>query len=477
MIAPARLAAYDVLRAVSTGRADLPTALARVRPRLGDERDRALAGEIVTGTLRWQGAYDAVIAAFARRPPAKLDPEVLDILRMTVFQLLHLDRVPASAAVNDAVDLARKAGKQSAAGLVNAVLRRVSRERAHLPLPPRPAETADAGVNPSATGAATPVTRRFSAASPSRSEALAYLSTTLSHPEWLAAKWLDRHGFEAAEAWALFDNEPAALTIRANTLRISRDALAELLTAQGVDTDPTRFAPHGLAVRKGNPLLTPLAGEGLFFVQDESSQLVAQLTAAVPGERILDACASPGGKTTAMAAAMENRGLLVATDVRGRRVDLLRRTVETASASCVRVVQADVSGVLPFRTRFDCVLLDAPCSGLGTLRRDPDIRWRRSPDDLERLAVVQAAMLGRAGDVVAGGGRLVYATCSSEPDENEAVVGRFLEEHRDFMSAPERIPVELARFITADGYFRTFPFRDQLEPFFAAMLVKTKDLR
>ena len=138
MIAPARLAAYDALRAVSTGRADLPTALARVRPRLGDERDRALAGEIVTGTLRWQGAYDAVIAAFARRPPAKLDPEVLDILRMTVFQLLHLDRVPASAAVNDAVDLARKAGKQSAAGLVNAVLRRVSRERAHLPLPPRP---------------------------------------------------------------------------------------------------------------------------------------------------------------------------------------------------------------------------------------------------------------------------------------------------------------------------------------------------
>jgi len=212
-------------------------------------------------------------------------------------------------------------------------------------------------------------------------------------------------------------------------------------------------------------------------VQDESSQLVAQLTAAVPGERVLDACASPGGKTTAMAAAMENRGLLVATDVRGRRVDLLRRTVETASASCVRVVQADVSGVLPFRTRFDCVLLDAPCSGLGTLRRDPDIRWRRTSGDLERLATIQAAMLGRAGDVVAGGGRLVYATCSSEPDENEAVVGRFLEEHRDFASAPERIPAQLARFVTTAGYFRTFPFRDQLEPFFAAMLVKTKDLR
>ncbi len=452
MIAPARLAAYEVLRAVNTGRADLPAALARVRPRLDDERDRALAGEIANGTLRWQGAYDSVIAAFAGRPLAKLDPEILDILRMTAFQLLHLDRIPASAAVNDAVDLAGKAGKQSAAGLVNAVLRRISRERAHLPLPPRPSIS-------------------------SRSEALAYLSTTLSHPEWLVGRWLDRHRFEAAEAWAIFDNNPATLTLRANTLRISRDALAERLATSGVETEPARFAPHGLSVRSGNPLLTPLAAEGLFAVQDESSQLVAELTAAAPGERILDACASPGGKTTAMAAAMDNRGLIVATDVRGGRVDLLRRTVETAAARSVRVVQADVSGMLPFRARFDCVLLDAPCSGLGTLRRDPDIRWRRSPDDLERLADVQVGMLRRAGEVVADGGRLVYATCSGEPEENEAVIGRFLDEHRNFASAPERIPPQLARFITGEGYFRTFPFRDQLEAFFAAMLVKTKDLR
>jgi 16S rRNA (cytosine967-C5)-methyltransferase len=450
MIAPARLAAYDVLRAVSAGRSDLPAALARVRTRLTDERDRALAGEIATGTLRWQGAFDAVIAAFAKRPIAKLDAEVLDILRMTAFQLLHLDRIPASAAVNDAVALAGKVGKKSASGLVNAVLRRISRERAHLPLPPRLSRG---------------------------SQALAYLSTTLSHPEWLVGKWLDRHGFEAAEAWALFDNEPAALTLRANTLRVSRDGLAELLGAQGVATEPTRFAPYGLTVRTGNPLLTPLADEGLFAVQDESSQLVAELTAAAPGERVLDACASPGGKTTAMAAAMGNRGLIVATDLRGRRVDLLRRTVASASATCVHVVQANVAGVLPFTTTFDCVLLDAPCSGLGTLRRDPDIRWRRSVDELEPLAAVQNEMLGRAAEVVVPGGRLIYATCSSEPEENEDVVTRFLTEHREFTLAPERIPGGLVRFITGDGHFRTFPFRDQLEPFFAAMLVKTKDLR
>jgi 16S rRNA (cytosine967-C5)-methyltransferase len=461
MIAPARLAAYQVLRAVNRGRADLPAALARVRVSLEDERDRALAGEIATGTLRWQGAYDAVIAAFARRPAAKLDPEVLDILRMTAFQLIHLDRVPASAAVNDAVDLVRKAGKRSASGLVNAVLRRISRERAHLPLPPRPVPEKVAGTLPEQVPATF----------------LAYLSTTLSHPQWLVQRWLDRYGFEAAEAWALFNNSPASLTLRANTLRISREDLAEQLSAAGVETEPARFAPHALYVKRGNPLLTPLAGSGLFSVQDESSQLVAQLTGVKPGERVLDGCASPGGKTTAMAAAMGNEGLIVATDVRGRRVDLLRRTVRSAGAECVRVVQADLAGDLPFATRFDCVLLDAPCSGLGTLRRDPDVRWRRSSDNFERLAAVQGAMLRRAADVIVPGGRLVYATCSSEPEENEAVIGRFLHDRQDFTSAPARIPAELARFITPDGYFRTFPFRDQLEPFFAAMLVKTKDLR
>ncbi len=453
MIAPARLAAYDALRAVGSGRADLPGALARVRTGLEDERDRALASEIATGTLRWQGAFDAVISAFSGRPAAKLDPEVLDVLRMTAFQLLYLDRVPASAAVNDAVNLVRKAGKKSAAGLANAVLRRISRERSHLPLPPRPEH-----------------------ASTDREGSLAYLSRTLSHPAWLVARWLDRHGFEAAESWARFDNAPAALTLRANTLRTSRDALAATLESYGVETVPTSFAPDGLVVRRGNPLLTPIADGGLFLVQDESSQLVALLTGAAAGERVLDACASPGGKTTAMAAAMSNRGLIAATDLRGRRVELLANTVRAAGASCVRVVRADATGVLPFAGVFDCVLLDAPCSGLGTLRRDPEIRWRRTEDSLPDLAATQLAMLDRAALVVAPGGRLVYATCSSEPDENDEVVQEFLRRHPSFRLHRPPVPPSMERFLDLSGYFRTLPFRDNLEAFFAAMLVKTKDL-
>ncbi len=452
MIAPARLAAYEVLRAVNSGRSDLPDALAHVRVRLSDERDRALAGEIAAGTLRWQGSFDAIVGAFAKRPVSKLDAEVLDILRMTAFQLLHLDRIPASAAVNDAVALTGKAGKKSASGLVNAVLRRISRERGHLPLPPRPEKVAAIFLRD-------------------------YLATTLSHPEWLVAKWLDRYGFEATEKWALFDNEPAPLTLRANTLRLSRDDLSERLKSFGVDTEPTRFAPDGLTVRTGNPLLTPLAGDGLFMVQDESSQLVAELMRVAPGERILDACAAPGGKTLSMAAAMHNRGLIVATDLRGRRVDLLKRTVDAFGATCVRVTRADVAAVLPFAAAFDGLLLDAPCSGLGTLRRDPEIRWRRSQVDLERLAALQTTMLDRVADAVVPGGRIVYATCSSEPEENEDVISRFLARREDFALVPERIPSRLSWFATPAGHFRTLPFRDSLEAFFGAILVKTKDLR
>lgn len=448
MIAPARLAAYEALRAVSSVRADLPNALARARTKLTDERDRALAGEIATGTLRWQAAFDHVIANFARRPASKLDPEVLDILRLTAFQLLHLDRVPASAAVNDAVDLTRKAGKKSAAPLVNAVLRRISRERDRLPLP-APDQTLD------------------------------YLSITLSHPRWLVERWLERYGFEAAEAWARFDNEPAALTLRANTLRTTRDEVAAKLAAAGVETEPARHAPEGLVVRAGNPLLTPLAKQGLFVVQDEASQLVAVFAAARPGERVLDVCASPGGKTTAMAAAMGDEGLVVACDVRARRIDLLARAVHASGAGIIRIVQADAARPLPFRAPFDCILIDAPCSGLGTLRRDPDIRWRRNEEDLAILAAAQLAMVERAGALLRAGGRLIYSTCSSEPDENEGVVAAFLAAHGDTFRAARagELPSGLEPFFTPEGHLRTLPFRHHLEAFFAAMLVKTKDFQ
>jgi 16S rRNA (cytosine967-C5)-methyltransferase len=439
VIAPARQAAYDILRAIAGGRVDLGTALAHARSNLRDERDRALAGEIATGTLRWQGAFDHVIAAFAKRLLRKLDPEVIDILRLTMFQLLHLDRIPASAAVKDAVDLTGKAGKRSASGLVNALLRRVSRERESLPLPVRPTSVDD------------------------RDAAIAYLSITLSHPAWLVARWLDRYGLEAAEAWARFNNSAAPLTLRVNTLKAQRDELQRLLRAEGVDTVPGMRAADALVVTSGNPLATALDERGAFFVQDEASQLVGAFAGAAPGELVLDACASPGGKTTAMAAAMQGRGCVVASDVRDRRLRLLSRTVARSGATNVRVVQSDAAAPLPFGAVFHRVLLDAPCSGLGTVRRDPDIKWRRREEELAAFAKVQLAMANHAAEVLVPGGRLVYSTCSSEPEENEKVIDAFLARHPGFALEGEVL--------------RTLPPRDRLEAFFAAILVKTKDLR
>jgi len=449
LTAPARIAAYHALRAIDADRADLPSALARSRTHLPDDRDRSLAAEIVTGTLRWQRSLDHLVAHFAKRSLKSVDREVLQILRLSLYQLLHLDRVPASAVVDDAVDLTRTAKRGSASGFVNAVLRSALRQRSRLPLPPRPGIAAD------------------------RDAAIAYLGITHSHPDWLVGRWLDRHGFEAAEAWVRFNNETPRLTIRANTLRAGRSDVAAALTANRIETESTRYAPDALTVTAGNPLRTPL--DGSFFVQDEASQLVAVAAGARPGERVLDLCASPGGKTIAMAGDMTGRGIVIASDVRAKRVALLRETVRISGAGCVRVTHVPASGALPFAPVFDRVLVDAPCSGLGTIRRDPDIRWRRFESDLEKLATDQRALLERAAPVVRPGGRLVYATCSSEPEENEQVVDAFLSHHPEFAAADLRMDAPLLHPLLDDrGMLRTLPFAHRLEAFFAAAVVRSR---
>jgi 16S rRNA (cytosine967-C5)-methyltransferase len=447
MTAPARVAAFHALRAIASQREDLPTALARTRSHLADDRDRALAAEIVTGTLRWQRSVDHLVEHAARRPLARLDPDVLLILRLSLYQLLHLDRVPAAAVVDDAVDLTRGARKQSASGFVNAVLRTTLRQRTRLPLPQRPEDPGD------------------------REAAVAYLGVTHSHPEWLVRRWLDRYGFAAVEKWVQFNNHTPALTIRANRLRLTRDVLAAALRDDEVETQLTRWAPDGLVVTAGNPLQGPQ--DGSFVVQDEASQLVALVVAARPGERILDLCASPGGKTTAMAADMHDSGVLVASDVRPRRLGLLQNAVRASGAQHVHVLRVPTKGPLPFAPHFDRVLVDAPCSGLGTVRRDPDVRWRRQESDLAPLASEQLDLLHRAAEVVRPGGRLVYATCSSEPDENEAVVEQFVRAHPEF--APVNLRGESAfldPLLDARGVLHTLPFAHGLEAFFAAALVR-----
>jgi 16S rRNA (cytosine967-C5)-methyltransferase len=448
MTAPARIAAYHALRAIADERGDLPAALAHAREHLSDERDRGLTAEIVTGSLRWQRSLDYLVEHFARRPLGKVDRDVVHILRLSLYQLLHLDRVPASAVVDDAVDLTRLARKGSASGFVNAVLRSTLRQRNRLPLPARP----DAGDD--------------------RQAVLAYLGITHSHPDWLVARWFDRLGLDAAERWVRFNNETPRLTVRANTLRATRDGVAAALATAGVQSERSPYAPDGLTITAGNPLRLP--ADGSFFVQDEASQLVAVAAGARPGERVLDLCASPGGKTVAMAADMADRGLLVACDVRAKRVNLLRDTVRSSGSRCIRLTRVPTDGPLPFGPVFDRVLVDAPCSGLGTIRRDPDIRWRRHEQDLLRLAADQFALLERAATALRAGGRLVYATCSSEPEENEGVVDAFLSRHPDFVGHDLRTdgaPL-LQPLLDDRGMMRTLPSSHGLEAFFAAMLLR-----
>jgi len=452
VISPARIAAFEILSAVSAGSADLPTAIAFARNSLRDDRDRALAAEIASGVQRWRAALDHLIVQFSKRDISRLDPEVVEILRLSAYQLLHLTRVPASAVVDDAVNLTGRAGKRSASGFVNAVLRTISRRRESLPLPARPANPSD------------------------REAVLDYFSITLSHPRWLAARWLDRFGFEAAEAWQSFNNSPASLTLRANRLRTTPQELTARLAEDAVKVHPATYAPDGLIVDEGYPLRGAGLDQGWFVVQDEASQLVPLLAGEQVAASVLDTCASPGGKTAALSAAMGGKGLLVACDVRERRVDLLRRTVAAAGASNVRIVQADLLKPLPFASTFDCVLVDAPCSGLGTLRRDPDIRWRRREGDLVTFAAAELTMVQQAAERVAPGGRLIYATCSSEPEENEGVADAFLATTPAFepVSARGAHPLLADALIDTRGHLRTEPHQHGLEAFFGAVFERRR---
>jgi 16S rRNA (cytosine967-C5)-methyltransferase len=447
MIAPARVAAFRVLREVTHGDAQPAAVLAREHRALTDPRDRALTTEIVTGTLRWQRALDHAIAHAAGRPLDTVGAELLLILRLSLYQLLHLDRVPAAAVVDDAVSLTRTVRQGRATGFVNGVLRTLSRTRDQLGLPPRPG--ADA----------------------TRQAAVDYLGITQSHPDWLVARWLDRYGFDHAAAWTEFNNTTPSLTLRANRLVMAPDALRrELLEDDELETTPGRYAPDALVLHGGR---LPEA-RGRFTIQDEASQLVPLLVGARAGQRVLDLCAAPGGKATALAAEMEGRGLIVACDARPRRMRLLSAAGRESRAPNVRIVQVGARDEVPFASIFDRVVVDAPCSGLGTVRRDPDIRWRRTEADLAGFAAYQRTLLTRAARTVAPGGRLVYATCSSEPEENEQIVDAFLAEHPGFrlVDAREIDEARLAPVTDARGMLRTLPFAHGLEAFFAAALVR-----
>jgi 16S rRNA (cytosine967-C5)-methyltransferase len=399
----ARMVAARVLERVERDGAYADVALEHelARRRL-PERDAALATEIVLGTLRWQRYLDWILVPHSRRAIEAVDPHARIVLRLTAYQLRFLDRIPAFAAVSDAVTLVRQHDKPGVDGFVNAVLRSFTRQRVERALPTDPVEA---------------------------------LALRLSYPSWLAARWIDRYGADAGEALMRAMNDRPPLTVRANTLRTTREALAERLRRDhGLVAEPTRYAADGLRMSHGGaPSSWRAFGDGQLAVQDEASMLVSMLVAPRPGETVADACAAPGTKTTHVAQLMENRGRVLAFDRDAARLARVRDAVARLGVAIVETLDGPVeTRAADFTGLCSAVLVDAPCSNLGVLRRNPEVKWRRTPEDLQTNAERQRAVLGAAARMVKPGGRLVYATCSLEPEENDEVAHAFLETHREF---------------------------------------------
>lgn len=436
--AEARQVALDVLIRVEAGAASDRALDRALRREELPARDRGLATELVYGVLRRRRSIDRRLASHSKRPLEQLDIAVLEALRLGAYQLDFLDRVPAHAAVGATVD-AVKRHNRAASGFVNGVLRGLSRE------PPGARET-----DPAAAFA--------------------------DVPDWWAERWRSRYGDADAGAWFSASLQPAPLVLRAHPRVTDPGGLPAALAVQGIEVEPARYARGALRVVSGNPLDSPLLGQGAFALRGEASQLVASLLPVGATDRVLDACAGRGGKTLQIAEDASPR-MIVANDVSPWRAAACRREARAAGVDEVRPVVADLSVPAPFGGDFSAVLVDAPCSGLGTVRRRPEIKWRIRPDRLRRLAELQRAILGCAADTLAAGGLLLYATCSTEPEENEEVVAAVVGERDDLEHRPVVLPPGFPgvtdRFVGADGYFRSYPHGTEMDGFFAALVAKT----
>jgi 16S rRNA (cytosine967-C5)-methyltransferase len=433
---PARACAYAVLRRVFEAGAYADRALPAEARRLGlDPRDRALAVRLVYGTVQRRRTLDHLIGTWSSHPPERLDPPLLAALRLGLYQLAYLDRVPAHAAVADAVELA-KADAPRGAGLVNAVLRRAAGQAA-AQVRALPDDTAEAA-------------------------ALAH-----SYPDWIARLWWETFGPADARALMRAGNEPAEAVLRANTLRTTADALRTRLPV------PSRRAPdlpEALVLEAPFDVHgSPLFAEGLYVPQSRAAMAVARALAPRAGERVLDLCAAPGGKTSHLAALMGDAGEVVAVERHPGRSRALRRTLDRLGVRSVAVRTADAAQ-LDEPTAYDRVLVDPPCTDLGTLAARPDARWRKAPDAPARLAREQAAILAAGAAALRPRGTLVYSTCTLSPTENEGVVLDFLAAHPAFRLDDLHADAPVWEHPTVPEFRQTLPHRDGTDGFFLARL-------
>jgi 16S rRNA (cytosine967-C5)-methyltransferase len=399
-----------------------------------DRRDRAFVMELLYGVLRNLYALDWILARFVKKTNTLGDP-TLNNLRAGIYQIFFM-RVPDFAVVHEAVELEKKHGKPS---LVNAVLRNIIRNKEDIQLPV-PFDEPDREI-----------------------------SVNTSHPEWLIRRWISRFGISGARSLAEANNRKPPLTIRANTLRISREHLHAKLLQMQLSAEPTPYSPDGIMLGRDVSYEDLEEFTGLYAVQDEASQLVSYLLAPVKGERILDACAAPGGKTIHIAQLMQDQGEIIAIDKDPHRLKQLKQNISSLGVSSVTVTQADIRNLSGIGD-FDRILLDAPCSSTGVIRRNPDVRYRHTPGDISEFGRRQAMLLKTVAPLLRRGGRLVYSVCSMEPEEGEAAVADLLKTTEEFRII-DTDQGFLKPFIK-NGFFRTLPHVNNMDGFFGVILCR-----
>lgn len=410
-------------------------------------QERAFCTKLIFGVTKYKKAIDYVLGAFSSRPVQNMDPIVKNTLRLGVYQILYMREIPDYAAVNESVTLVKSLGHPGKAKFVNAVLRSVSRKT-------------DAIIFPD----------------PSR-DWVSHIAVKYSHPEWLVSRWIKRFGPEGTINLCLENNKEARIVVRTNTLKITREDLIKELDQQGFGPYPSNLVDEGIELRNAGGLFnTGLYLEGFFFVQGTASMLVSHVLSPEPGDEILDLTAAPGSKTTHIAELIGDKGRIVACDMHEHRLALIKDNAERLGLSSVEFIRCD-SRRLPKdikATKFDKVLLDAPCSGTGVLRKKADLRWRRIKNDINHIVTLQTGLLESAANQVKPGGILVYSTCSIEPEENEVLISDFLSRHPEFSydySQPF-LPSGFKKAFQEQGrpYVITYPHIHGTDGFFIARL-------
>lgn len=409
--------------------------------------DRAFATEITYGVLRRLNTIDWILAHFLKQPLASQTMWVRNILRMGTYQIMFMPKVPDSAACNESVELAKKYGHPGVAKFVNGVLRNVARQQNDLDYPDPKSDPVD------------------------------YIALKYSHPTWLVERWLSDFGFDQTIELCQANNRPAPNIVRVNTLKISRQDLIERLKEEGVEAKETNYVPEGLHINGFLSYRTLTAfQEGLFQVQDESSMIVAHVLNPASGSRVLDVAAAPGGKTTHIAQLMGDRGEVVAVDMYAHKLELIKDNCQRLGITSIRGEVSDARELYKkYKGWADYVLVDAPCSGLGVLRRRPDSRWRKDPSQLPGVIKLQKDILQSAAKCLRPGGVMVYSTCTLTREENMGVVEDFLSGHPEFSLGDLRqlLPPGLDTEATAqEGYLQLLPHRHDMDGFFIARLRK-----